>query len=564
MASIANLRARRSAGQRHALASVEREIRSLDPNARRKYLRDFAEAFRSYESILDEAALQEALQSADIALIGDYHALPGAQRCAAALLEARALPGDRPIVLGVETVYARDQHILDEWWRREIGADELRARIRFDREWGYDWAPFYDLLVTAREHAEAIYGLDCMPREDLRKIGARDRHAAAKLAEIRERHPGAVILVLFGESHLAPQHMPSRIRELLPADRVLTILQNVDALYWRVSGEQADRVPAVRVNADTVCIFNATPLEKYESYRLCLDRWQREDSASPDLAPTFYNLIYGLARFLGIENYAAHNHSQPRFLVDLLPEVYGPSAMGALRRRLARHGVSADDIELRLGNLEETGSLYWPEANALSVDQFQMLSASEAAARFLHAACQGLPQFHRAQNAEAEAADDRFYRTIFDHALADFGSRVLHPARAVLHESALQEMNELTREDLERATGLEFAVATEFIDLALWHRDLETTLASFDNFRQTLASEMPALPESAFLARHLGLLLGTDLYEAYLEGRLTPSAVRRLFLAAHDAPGAPVHAYFNLIHALRRPRRKARAAIAGK
>ena len=36
-----------------------------------------------------------------------------------------------------------------------------------------------------------------MPREDLRKIRARDRHAASKIAGIRARHPEALILVLF-------------------------------------------------------------------------------------------------------------------------------------------------------------------------------------------------------------------------------------------------------------------------------------------------------------------------------------------------------------------------------
>ena len=117
------------------------------------------------------------------------------------------------MVLGLETIFSRDQHILDEWWRREIDAEELRQRIRFDLDWGYDWAPFYELLVTAREHADAIYGLDCMPREDLRKIGARDRHAVHKLSEIRQRHPQAVMLVLFGESHLAPGHLPRVLRE---------------------------------------------------------------------------------------------------------------------------------------------------------------------------------------------------------------------------------------------------------------------------------------------------------------------------------------------------------------
>src|SRR5579862_2826740 len=258
MSSSANLRIRRSAAELQALAGVEREIRLQDSHNRRKYLRDFNQSFRHYESLLDRDQLRECLHPADVILIGDYHALPAAQRFAASLLEQRALGGDRPVVLGVETIFARDQHILDEWWRREIDEAELRQRIRFDLDWGYDWAPFYELLVTARDHGEALYGLDCMPRENLRKIGARDRHAAAKIAEIRERHPEAVIFVLFGESHLAPGHLPRILQKTLPAAKILTILQNVDALYWHAAGERADKIEAVRVKDDVLCIFNAT------------------------------------------------------------------------------------------------------------------------------------------------------------------------------------------------------------------------------------------------------------------------------------------------------------------
>src|SRR5277367_5643488 len=229
MASTVNLRSRRSAAQLHALAGVELEIRAQDSHNRRKYLREFNQAFRTYDSLINSEQIQNAMRAADVVLIGDYHALPAAQRYAASLLEQRALAGDRPVVLGVETIFARDQHILDEWWRREIDEKELRQRIRFDLDWGYDWVPFHELLVAARDHAEALYGLDCMPREDLRKIGARDRHAAAKAVEIRERHPEAVIFILFGESHLAPGHLPRALRQQMPQAKVLTVLQNIDA-----------------------------------------------------------------------------------------------------------------------------------------------------------------------------------------------------------------------------------------------------------------------------------------------------------------------------------------------
>ena len=528
MASTANLRSRRSAAQLHALAGVEREIRAQDSYSRRKYLREFNQAFRDYDSLLDSAQIGDALHAADVVLIGDYHALPAAQRYAASLLEQRALAGDRPVVLGVETIFARDQHILDEWWRREIDEDELRQRVRFDLDWGYDWAPFHELLVAARDHAEALYALDCMPREDLRKIGARDRHAAAKLVEIRERHPNAVLFVLFGESHLAPGHLPRALNELMPGARVLTVLQNIDALYWRAAGERADKVEAVRVNDDVLCVFNATPLEKYESYRLFLDQWSRCDEG-PDFAPTIYNLIDSLVRFLEINRYSPTNGTQPKFLIDMLPEVYGGSSDAMLRRLLLRKGIGEAECEALLKQVDERGSTYLPQVNALCVREFQMMHAAEDASRFLHHACQGLPHRINGHNAAGTPAGsdgtrpaiDDFCARLIEHAVAYFGSRVLYPARPT---PAVDGAVPLSRAACEKAAQAAARGGEE---------KFETS------------------------TREWGFRLGSEMYDAYLAGKVTPSAMRRLFLAHLDEPGMPRKVCTAVISKLRNFARRA-------
>jgi hypothetical protein len=504
MATTANLRSRRSAAQLHALAGVEREIRAQDPSSRRKYLREFSEAFRTYDSLLDPQQLRDALASADIILVGDYHALPTCQRYAASVVEQLALMG-RPVVLGVETIFARDQHILDEWWRREIDESELRERIRFDLDWGYDWAPFHELLVAARDHGEAVYGLDCLPREDLRKISARDRHAAAKLAEIREAHPNAAIVVLFGESHLAPGHLPHAVRQEVPAANRLTILQNVDPLYWHAAGERRDKVEAVRVSDDVLCVFNATPLEKYESYRLFLDRWGHFDG-NPDFAPTFYNLINSLAAFLEMNRHSPHNGTQPRYLVDLLPEVHSHSSAAIFQRLLSRQGPVQQECAALLQQVEERGSAYLPQINAFYVREFQMASAAEDATRFLHQACQGLPQRvsgHPANGngARGSAAIDLFYIRVIEHAVAYFGARVLCPSRAAGHED---EEFVLSRAACEKAAQ-----------------------AAVRGDRDKIES----------CAGEWGHRIGNQIYEAYLSGRVKKSGLRRLFLAHLNEPG---------------------------
>ena len=559
MATTGILRSRRSAAQLHAIASVEREIRAIDPAGGRKYLRDFREAYRSYQKVLAPGDVRDEIAKAGIVLVGDYHALPNSQRYLASLLRDPELR-HRPVVLGVETIFSRDQHILDEWFRGEIDEDELRQRIRFELDWGYDWAPFFELLSAARDQGASIYGLDCMPREDLRKIGARDRHAAEKIAELRRGHSDALILVLFGESHLAPQHLPALLQQRLPAERVLTVLQNVDALYWRAAGEASDHVEAVQVRKDVsenvLCVFNATPLEKYENYRLCLDRWGRSDNghSAPDLGPTLYNLIDGMVRFLGINQYSSHNTTQPRLLVDLMPEVYSRSSDALLRRLLSRKGFTAEHRQSLLRQVRERGSVYLTPINALYVRQFNMSSSAEDATRFLHQACRGLPNLcngkalaqhtapHAAPVAQSLAKDDAFYMAVFEHALAFFGSRILYPARPAFRDADLADLFDVTREDLEQQTSLPFADAVDALDFLTQHRERDFRVAQAPAFTGR---------KYEYVAGQLGYLTGNDLYDAYLEGRLTTAALRKLFLIHIEQRGVAREAYIQLRTRLR-------------
>ena len=379
----------------HALAAVRREIGSRDPATHCKYLREFHQAFQRFDAALNPEDLQERLSSANILLIGDYHALAASQRFASGLLESLAHAD--PVVLGVEAILSRDQHILDAWWRREISEEGLREQIRFDREWGYEWSPLYELLVAAREHADAIYALDCIPRSDLRRIRSRDRHAAVKIEQARREHPQAKIVVLFGESHMAPQHLPLILRKALPDENILTVLQNLDSLYWQAAESNAS---AVTVGSDAICVFNSSPLEKYESYRLCLERWSAESEDGPDFAPAVYNVILSLARALGIRLDSPNNGTQPKFLADSLPEV-----------------VSGNGIPASVTIEEESGCVYVAEANLFYVRQFHMPEVASEAARFLHWACRGKTKL------PANAM-------MIEGALAQFAARLLCPESA--------------------------------------------------------------------------------------------------------------------------------------
>lgn len=422
------LRFRRSAAQLHALAAVERSIRATDTTSRRQYLRDFSEAFQSYRRVLKAEEVNQRVCGANTVLIGDYHALPASQLYTASLVEKLASTG-RKVILGVEAIVARDQRVVDEWQRGEIETDELRGRIRFETDWGYDWPPFRDLLQRSRSAGAEIYGLDCLPRQDMRSIRARDRHAAAKIDELRQKHPDAALVVLFGESHLAPNHLPLYVRNLRPHDRIVTVLQNVDCLYWLCAGEPQDLVEAVEVSDNVLCVFSATPLEKYEHYRLCIDRWRQERAGCVDLAPSFYNLITSFFQFLSVNPYAARRKRTGFFLVDELPEVWCATTDHQLERSLSRLNSQAKRARAAI---DARGSYFLADQNVIVAKEFRMPWAAEEAVRFVYHVCRGaIPK--------TQSSEDAFYSLVLESALGFFGSKILCPSRKLFPESEIYE-----------------------------------------------------------------------------------------------------------------------------
>src|SRR5262245_9558981 len=98
--------------QRAAVSRLRREIGDVDRNSRRRYIREFHEDFRRYESAASWDDLVIACYKSNLIYIGDYHALPDAQGFAARLIDAVA-ERSRRMVLGVEMVYGRHQEILE-------------------------------------------------------------------------------------------------------------------------------------------------------------------------------------------------------------------------------------------------------------------------------------------------------------------------------------------------------------------------------------------------------------------------------------------------------------------
>lgn len=549
MGSVSLIRARRrTAAQQLALKQVKRQINATDPHARLKYLRDFTEAYLDYNKVLSSTDLDQQYSSADVLLVGDYHALAASQASAAELLAKIASTG-RPVILALETVFSRDQRVLDRWFRGEMSEQELRDGIRYDEEWGYDWEPFANLLRTARQCAAGVYGIDSGRRGSMRRIGTRDRYAALKISELREKFPGCVVLALFGEAHLAPNHLPRWLRQNRPADRILTVLQNVDELYWKSAGELMQTLQAVQVSDDVVCVFNSTPLEKYESYRIYIERW-RTDPSQPDLAPTFYNVVDSLLRSLGLEQYYPAAGHHPRTLVENYPEVQTGSDEREFERLLLRRGLGQPECRQVLEKLRLNGCVFLPRQNLLLIERFQMAAAAEEAVRFVQSECRGTASLQGPWI--GSSAEHQFYFEVMERALVTFGVRVLLPNYPLAREDDLQVLCSQAEEVIEEQTGFSHREFTDLVASLLFHKEAEKG-RHWSALPRSLVQVLSLTgPKRAFLVQHLGAMLGAEMHEAYLAGVLSKSYLRSLFFRKTHLPGAARKAYFEVARCVSR------------
>jgi hypothetical protein len=121
-------------------------------------------------------------------------------------------------------------------------------------------------------------------------------------------------------------------------------------------------------------------------------------------------------------------------------------------------------------------------------------------------------------------ADDRFRVQVLEHALAYCGSRVLYPVRPAVR--------------LEGAAEISAARVARFM------ADAKHGAQKFESATQCL-----------------GFVLGSELYDAYLKGCVTRTALRHLFLAHIEEPEEAQATFQELLRKLRVSRKKPSASV---
>jgi hypothetical protein len=420
--------------QRQAAEDLRRDLMGGDGSLDHPYLRSFDRLTRDYASTISLNDLYELASKARIVYVGDFHAVSTYQHFAASLLE-RLSRGPRRMTLGVEFVYTRQQRWLDMRQAGAISDDEFLRRVHYAEEWGYPWEGYRELLDRARSLGVDVFALDASPRGSFSTLVQRDDHAARRIAALIDDRPDHGLTILFGETHLTPDHLPRRVRRQLgrsgPSRDEAVVLQSPDQLHWRALSREGALPEALRIDDRTFAAMHTPPLQKYEAYRQVLERWEADvpDEEDVDLTPAVHHLIEVLLKWIGIRargRRLRHRAGWTDELVDVFPEVYtGSQALELLEPILAERGRRPEELDEAFSLLRRRGAFYESRSNSLFLRRYLPGPAAGEGARFLRAALTG-----RLFVAAEDFVDDPLaaaYGAAYNEALAYVGARLIDP-----------------------------------------------------------------------------------------------------------------------------------------
>jgi hypothetical protein len=485
--------------------------------------------------------------------VGDYHALPSCQAFETRLL--REIASRKPkTALCLEMIYGHQQRFLDRFMAGQLSEEEFLRRIRYDLEWGYDWESFRPLFDVAREYSLPVFGIDCEPRTGFRHIRKRDSYAATRIADILVKSPESTLVVIVGESHLGRAHLPRRVDQILKKRGKdlpsLIVVQNLEWLYWQLAEQGEPHREVVRLADDAFCVFNASPLEKYESYRQVLDRWkgEQDEDAELDLTPTVYNIIDTILEFLGVNKYTTCLRREGQcteYLVDAFPEVYGASESGTFRRILRGSHLDNDQVEEVLEHVSKKGSCFVPRVNAIFLGEFDLAHGGEEAAHFVNLCLKR--ELHE-QGPTHLLQHDLFYGRVLEEALGFFGSKLIVPGRNHFFEAQFYQYYRKSPEVIEANTPYQYQEFKEIIDFILLHKKFETHYGEYEEVPQEILDGIRSGPKRMnVLVHELGYFLGQQIYDGYHAGAINRREISDLFKKKLVESGSALRTYLDLV-----------------
>jgi hypothetical protein len=536
--------------QRAVIRRLKKEIFGLDKTSKSSYIREFHSELGGYRKICSKDEVLDRAAASDIVYFGDYHPLDASQKLALDILGELKARGTS-VVLALEMLYEYQQETLDRWMKGTLGEEEFLETIKYDSEWGFSWQSFRRFFDAARDPFVPVFGIDYEPRDQLRFIRRRDRMIARKIASLRSFFPGHTILVIIGESHLASGHLPEEVRKITGGRlKETTIVQNADEIYWKLLRKGRQDAEAVQVSAGRYCVFTASPMIKYQSYRRVIDQWTEGaecDIQTPSMGEMYDNIINFIAGGRGcIEVTVGEDWCEP--VESVAPEIHCGTTYKSISSYLRELGMTQKGVLAAAENLRRSGMSYIPAINRIVIQRFDIICASREAARFvLYAMRDEIGPRRKIRR----TMEDRFYAFVFEEALCTLGARLVNPVIPCGGPGELFELMAAGGAPSGPLPGMTPAETKDAACLLRYHAARERVTSGFTEGRRMKRIFRLGIRKRLWIVKALGWTLGDALYSGFHDGKVSLGELQALFRERFEMRGGAAPLYRRWVRRLR-------------
>ncbi|WP_413291427.1 ChaN family lipoprotein [Bdellovibrio sp. HCB337] len=460
---------------------------------RKEYDKEFSKKWRA--STRDE--LYHRLEFSRLVLMGDFHALQQSQKTHWRVL--KNFITNRPIVLALECFEAEDQGAIDKFMAGKTSEREFLKSIEWSKKWGFPWDYLRPLIRWAQNKKIPVYGINrSIKKRTAAGLKNRDRFAAQKLHTILTKHPEAIVFAIYGDLHLAQNHIPAELIKIAgPAFRkkIFRIFQNSEKIYFQIlERELENSVDVVELSQNAFCLLNVPPWVKWQNYLMYLEHT--------------YDL--GLDEYDDAIDYTDHISSYVKIISEELGKPLSCDDLSVytaqdqqLWAKLHEH-FNTKELKWLQTLIEEGNSFYLPNLGIGYLARPTVNHAATLAAKYVHAKWSG-----NTDNFFDMPKD--FLRQIWIEGIAYFGSKIINHKRKTD-----------TVMDIRATLSSRGAVGTQKEPMVLALSQKMHELMAIANRPQMKAVLQPKKKSSYLLASILlGGMMGERLYTAYRKGILS-------------------------------------------
>lgn len=476
-----------------------------------RYYQEYRTDVRGFDVPSYPEELVDRVAASDFTYVGDFHTLLPAQKFVVRLVDMvlnHAAMKGRKLVVALEAFHSAKQEHIDAWQAGRCTFNELLEAASYRRNWGFPIKGYERIATLCQDRGVPIIGINSSPRgeEQLRR---RDRHAAKVLVKARQEHPGALLLVLIGDLHIATKHLPAEVAALTPPgeeepDSVI-VYTNPETIYWSLTDDGLEYiVNVVKLSQNQFAVINATPLAKYESYLRFVegvvdDRdWNpvgEPDGEAFDIEERTVEYAHQITSFLDIDL-----PGLPEF--ELAIWDHAEETVGEMSRRYGAEHKSLSGIIAQLHARQPA----FIGPYGVYLHDFSLNDAADLAARLVLRALGWEKPFHRTR--------DAYYLDIIYEAFVYFATKIINPKRTCKRENDMVDWRR--QEKMKRQPGkLARQLAGVVSDHVGPHLELMRTSIETGDPRLFVASRawwQSRLPNRFQATRLLGARLGERLF----------------------------------------------------